>query len=134
MRAAARTMTRCVVLLGLALPGLVPGAAAAKALPKPTDPTHPISAVVGRPFAVIVTSDASTGFSWRVTALSGGLRVVRSGYVQGRALPGAPGRQLFVLRAVRAGRSSVALVYQRPFGKHEVAERVRFIVMARARG
>jgi inhibitor of cysteine peptidase len=73
---------------------------------------------IGRTLAVRLPSNATTGYSWTVAAVSPPLRPAGDSYAGPRnPVPGAGGTQVLRFRAVRRGSGVLRLAYKRPWEK-----------------
>jgi inhibitor of cysteine peptidase len=75
----------------------------------------------GQPIVIRLAGNPSTGYSWRVAAISGSA-VQTAGepaYERGENRPGAAGAFVFRLSAVKVGKSELKLEYVRPWEKNQ---------------
>ncbi len=83
-----------------------------------TDPKEPIQVKPGKTFMISLASNPSTGYGWKmefpeeekILTLLDSKHVISS-----EPMPGAPGKQTYTFRALKAGQTKVRLVYQRPW-------------------
>jgi inhibitor of cysteine peptidase len=88
----------------------------------------------GRTLAIRLPSNATTGYSWTVSALPPILKRAGDAYLGPRQpIPGAGGAQLLRFQALRGGRGTLRLAYKRPWEKDwpPPAERYALIVVVR---
>ena len=73
----------------------------------------------GREKTIVLTENPSTGYTWKIDEAGSEnlslLTLVDLGHKRGAAMPGAPGRHSWRLRAKASGRAVLQLVYQRPW-------------------
>ena len=110
--------------------------AACGGLPEETDAATPLEAGPGDAIEVVLRSNASTGYRWRIAEApdTAVLRAPAEGRYRGdprmRNRDGAGGVEEWTFTANRAGRTGVALQYVGPSGDH-VAETRRFTFVVR---
>lgn len=87
-----------------------------------TDPASPITVSNGEKFAIVLTSNQTTGYSWQLAKPVNEkiLRLVNSEYIPaGSGLIGAGGKEIWTFLAVAAGETSISLKYARPWEKEK---------------
>jgi len=78
----------------------------------------------GKSFTITVPSNASTGFQWTGAVPSDSpVQLVDHKYVEGQAMPGAAGTEVWTFKAQRAGTCAILLEYSRPWEGGEKAIR-----------
>ncbi len=85
-----------------------------------SDPARPITVNPGEEWSITVSSNATTGYSWRLAAPLDEkvVKLVGSRYVAPRTdLLGAPGREVWTFIATASGKTTVSLKYIRPWEK-----------------
>lgn len=98
--------------------------------PKPTPPGSTVETKVGATFRIVIESNASTGYKW-VPDLSGqDFELVREDYKEGLGRPGAPGTQVFELKALKSGTFNLRFDYVRPWEGQPV-EQVEYTVVVK---
>jgi inhibitor of cysteine peptidase len=96
------------------------GVSSAEKLPVYSDPSTPIKAQAGESFRIMLESNPTTGYSWKVTGgLDGGvLELVGSEFLPPRTqLKGAGGEEVWTIKAKGAGKAKLTLEYARPWEK-----------------
>ena len=93
-----------------------------------SDPSQAISVDVGQEFVMALDSNPTTGYTWQEKFDASFLELVDSIYEPSsqtkRGLVGAGGTQSFKFKALQKGKTSVTLVYQRPWEKEPLEEKV----------
>jgi inhibitor of cysteine peptidase len=74
----------------------------------------------GNMFEVILDSNASTGYSWVAHFDEDLLELIDQSYQVNSELIGAPGKEVFVFKALDTGRAQVDFSYQRPWENEPV--------------
>lgn len=105
-----------------------------------SDPAVPIQAAPGDTFAVVLRSNATTGYQWALadSLAPGVLRLLGSRYEPPPAPEGSPpvagagGQERWTFRAEGAGEAAIALVYTQPWDSTPPADTTRFRVVVRA--
>ena len=126
-------LTACAEASSTPTPTLAPIATAEtpNALPEPTDPTQRITVKAGETFDVILPSNSSTGYRWKlVQELDEGIvQFVAQDYIPQRPiLPGSGGVDVWTFRGVTAGETTITLGYYPPSNQDEPEETVVFSV------
>lgn len=84
---------------------------------------------------VELPENPSTGYTWRIDRAAseglGALSIVDGGHLKGRAMPGAPGRRRWTIRALQPGVATVVFAYQRPWEPEAVETRRVDVEIAR---
>ena len=126
-------MRRVVALLAmLVFAGAAAGAAAAKTVRVTQNSHQPVLLAQGDRLLVVLRSNASTGFQWKVVGAASPILVRRgSSYKPGGSRPGAAGTQTFAFRAGKAGETQLVLIYQQS-GSNHVGVRFRLTVRVRS--
>jgi predicted secreted protein len=109
----------------------VPTAETPNSLPEPTDPTQLITVKPGETFEIVLPSNSSTGYRWKlVEELDANiLEFVTQDYIsQQPVIPGSGGVDVWALRAVSAGDTTITLGYYPPSNDNEPDETVVFSV------
>jgi inhibitor of cysteine peptidase len=103
----------------------IPLSAAASASPDRgvSDPSKVIDVRAGDPFSIVLNSNRTTGYSWRLkTPPARSIAFVASVYrIDHPIMPGTGGREIWTFKAVGAGDATISLEYVRPFDKAMVA-------------
>lgn len=100
--------------------------------PTYTDPAAPIRTRAGETFLISLESNPSTGYSWKMDPPEGDktLELLDSRDVASSApMPGAPGKQVYTLRALSAGQTKINFIYQRPWEPGRADQREIFTVV-----
>ena len=87
-----------------------------------TDPKKTIPANVGEVFSIILDSNPSTGYQWRLAYSSNGklLKLVNTEYrAPETELPGKGGHEIWSFKALSAGQGVVVFEYARPWETSE---------------
>jgi predicted secreted protein len=82
---------------------------------KPTPPGAVIDVKAGGRFRLAIESNASTGYTWVPLIEGEPFEVVKDEFKQGSSALGAPGVQVFELRALKSGTYSLKFSYVRPW-------------------
>ncbi len=78
----------------------------------------------GKSFTITLPSNGSTGFAWEATVpASGAVEQTDQKYVEGGAMPGASGQEVWTFKALKAGTATIKLDYSRPWEGGEKAVR-----------
>lgn len=87
------------------------------------DAARPISVAAGEEFFVALDSNVTTGYSWTAAIGDGTVASTEGSVYQPPASQamGAGGQQIFIFRASRAGTTSIAFTYARPFDPAKTA-------------
>ena len=96
------------------------------------DPGVPIQAKLGTVFSIVLPSNPSTGFRWKMTLPENDKTVTFLGseYVASQAgMPGAPGTEIFKFKAATSGEMKAAFVYERPWETIPAPTRKIFTVL-----
>ncbi|HVA28566.1 MAG TPA: protease inhibitor I42 family protein [Candidatus Baltobacteraceae bacterium] len=97
------------------------------------DASAPVTIQAGEDFFIALPSNASTGYSWSQTIASGRI-VAYEGALQQAAsndMPGAPGQQIFIFHANRAGSTTILFAYARPWEHGPSAKTLSFTIDVR---
>jgi predicted secreted protein len=97
-----------------------------------TDESIPITVSVGQDFAIILKSNATTGFSWVENHENDLLTLEYSAYRNpgGTPLLGASGTQIFIFKTVKSGSTQIAFTYKRSWETTTAQQKV-FKVMVK---
>jgi len=101
------------------------------ALPEPTDPSQLIAVKAGETFDIIVPSNASTGYRWKLVESldEGTVQLVAQDYIPEQPiLPGSGGVDVWTFRGVSAGDTRITLGYYPPGNEDEPEETVVFSI------
>jgi len=96
---------------------------------KPTqsrESTNPIQCEAGRPFAIRLESNRTTGYQWDLAEPLDGriLKLANSEYkAPDSTRLGAPGEEVWTFQAVGKGRTKIAMKYARPWEKNAAPAR-----------
>lgn len=83
---------------------------ASSTMPALTDPSQPITVQAGDIFMIVVESNPSTGYHWEIVGDLTNLEFVSREYTQSEpVLPGSGGVEVWTLKAVSAGETSLVL-------------------------
>jgi inhibitor of cysteine peptidase len=112
-----------LVSVGSALPQRVVAQAVEPSCAAQTDPDAPISVKSGDSFAIGVSSNHTTGYSWQLSGPPDAAiaQMIASVYVlpapagAGAPLIGAGGRECWIFNAGGAGTTTIGMDYLRPF-------------------
>lgn len=89
----------------------------------------------GKRFKIVIESNRSTGYQWRLARPLDQkvVKLVGSGYQSPQVkLPGAGGKEIWTFQAVAPGRTEIAMQYIRPWEKGEPPARTaRFVVVVK---
>jgi inhibitor of cysteine peptidase len=78
----------------------------------------------GEFFTISLPSNASTGFAWAGLVPSGSpVEQIDHKYLEGQAMPGAAGQEVWTFKALKAGTTTIKLEYSRPWEGGEKAVR-----------
>jgi inhibitor of cysteine peptidase len=78
-----------------------------------------IEAQVNRTFKIIVDSNPSTGYTWKSIFDKKMLKLEKSVYMRPeQQIPGKGGKQIYVFRPIKAGKTTIELQYARKWEKH----------------
>ena len=100
-------------------------------LPEPTDPTQLITVGAGETFELVLTANSSTGFHWElVEELDANVvELVSQDYIaQEPVMPGSGGMDVWTMRAINPGDTTIMLGYYPPGNDLEPAETVIFSI------
>ena len=90
-----------------------------------TDSASPIKVSPGEKFVIVIASNPTTGFSWKIAKPinENVIKLLNSEYIPARSgLIGAGGKEVWTFVAVAAGETSISLKYVRPWEKEKSAE------------
>jgi len=97
------------------------------------DASAPVAIKAGEDFFIALASNASTGYSWGQTV--GDRKIV--GYegaltqAPANAMLGAPGQQIFIFHASRAGSTTILFAYARPWEHGPAAKTLSYTIVVR---
>ncbi len=114
-------MKRLLPALALALLALTPHSPVIQE----SDAAAPVVVQSGEDFFIAMQSNPSTGYSW-TQKIADGVILAYEGNVKenpAQAMPGAPGQQIFIYHANRAGSTTITFSYSRPFEPDKAPER-----------
>ena len=97
------------------------------------DATAPVTIGVGEDFYIALASNASTGYTWSQT-IGDGKILAYEGVLQqaaAKAMPGAPGQQIFIFHANRTGSSTILFAYARSWEHKAAAKTLSFTIEVR---
>lgn len=113
-------MSRLLRVLALGGMSVVIGCAA-QGQPRTYDESHrTVKAKVGEQFRIVLTSNRTTGYTWRLAEPldASRLKLINTDYVESKSgRLGAPGKQGWLIQAVGEGQTTVSLAYVRPWEK-----------------
>lgn len=116
---------------------LIPGSASAGVVEQSSSPETScavIDAEVGKPFAVTLPSNRTTGYAWQVdlATTAASVKMVSSTYVPSHSgLMGAPGTQVWNFVATARGTALLALRYLRSFEPNAPAKQAFYVVVTK---
>jgi len=96
------------------------------------DPGIPAKVAPGDEFSISLTSNPSTGFHWKMTLPESDKAVtfLKSEYVASQqSMPGVPGQEVFRFKALTAGETKAAFVYERPWETKVAPTRKIFTIL-----
>lgn len=83
---------------------------AGSTMPAITDPSQPISVKAGEIFMIVVESNPSTGYEWKVVGDLTGIEFVSTEYTAGEPiLAGSGGVDVWTFKAISAGETQITL-------------------------
>jgi inhibitor of cysteine peptidase len=100
-------------------------------LPEPTDPTELITVKAGETFDLVLPSNSSTGYRWKVVdpLAEGVVQFVAQDYIPERPiLAGSGGVDVWTFRGAGADETTITLGYYPPGNEDEPEETVVFSV------
>ena len=112
-------------------PTLPPTAETPNTLPEPTDHTQLITVKVGETFDLVVPSNSSTGYRWKIVPELDAniLEFVAQDYIsQQPVMPGSGGVDVWTFRAVNPGDTTIVLGYYPPSNATDPDETVTFSI------
>lgn len=112
-------------------PPFIPTGETPNPLPEPSDPTQLILVTAGESFELVLPSNPSTGYRWDLIAeLDANIvELVGQNYVaQQPVIPGSGGVDVWTIRAVNAGDTTIELGYYPPGNETEPDETVIFSI------
>ena len=112
-------------------PTLPPTAETPASLPEPTDPTQPITATPGETFDLVLPSNASTGYRWKILPeLDAAIlqQVSQDTIAKQPVMPGSGGVDVWTFRAVNAGDTTIVFGYFPPGNETDPEETVTFSI------
>lgn len=126
-------LTGCAEVSATPTPTLapIPTAETPNTLPEPTDPTQLITVKTGQAFDIIVPSNASTGYRWKLAEAldEGTVELMAQDYIPEQPiLPGSGGVDVWMFRAVSAGDTRITLGYYPPGNENTPEETVVFSI------
>jgi len=100
-----------------------------------TENSNVIETNIGKSFAITLDSNPTTGYQWQIARQldTGLLELVDSQYISSKTdLVGAPGKEEWSFKAIRAGKAIISFDYVRPWEKNELPAKTNsFIVIIR---
>jgi len=96
------------------------------------DPGIPIKVSPGAEFSIILTSNPTTGFGWKMTLPvdQQTVKFLKDGYIASqKAMMGAPGEEFFKFKAATPGETRVDFVYERPWEPERAPTRKIFTIL-----
>ena len=81
------------------------------------DPVHAIRAAVGETFAIALTGNPTTGYTWQATVDPGYLALVGEEFEPVDVGVGSGGKEVFRFRTLTPGQSEIQCEYRRPWDK-----------------
>ena len=96
------------------------------------DPGVPIKIRPGKEFSILLVSNPSTGFGWKITLPvdQQTIKLLGSHYVAPqKTMIGAPGQEVYEFRAMTPGETKVDFVYRRPWEPKTVSTRKIFTIL-----
>ncbi|MBU1726684.1 MAG: protease inhibitor I42 family protein [Candidatus Omnitrophica bacterium] len=86
-----------------------------------SDPNKPVKIKLGQEFSLILDSNATTGYQWQFAEPIFDKNIaefVRSEYIIPKTkLVGAGGKEIWVFKALKAGKTTISFKYVRPWEK-----------------
>ena len=85
------------------------------------DMTNTIQATVGKEFAITLDANATTGYQWQFAKPldESIIQLIRSEYLPDKTeLVGAGGKQVWVFKALKQGKTAISFKYIRPWEKN----------------
>jgi inhibitor of cysteine peptidase len=126
-------LTGCGTSSSTPTPTLPPTAETPNPLPEPSDPTQLITVKTGETFNIILPSNSSTGYRWKIIPeLDENIVqfVGQDSIAQQPVMPGSGGVDVWTFRAVAAGDTKITLGYYPPSNATTPDETVVFSVHA----
>ena len=96
------------------------------------DPGVPIKVRPSEEFSIVLASNPSTGFRWKMTLPEDQqtVKLLGSEHVASqKMMPGAPGEEAYKFKAVTSGETKVDFVYERPWEPKTVPTRKIFTIL-----
>lgn len=91
-----------------------------------------IEARLNKPFTIVVDSNPSTGYTWKAVFDKKVLKLQKSVYTRPeQQIPGRGGKQTYVFRPVKAGKTTLELQYARTWEKNP-AKIMKYLVTIQA--
>ena len=123
----------CATLSSTPTPTLSPPPTAetTNTLPDPTDPTQLITVPAGETFEIVLSSNSSTGYRWKlVNELDASMVrfVQQDSLLQQPVMPGSGGVDVWMFQGVNAGDTTIVLGYYPPSNDTEPDETVTFSI------
>jgi predicted secreted protein len=123
----------CVALSSTSTPTSLPPPApeTPNALPDPTDPTQLIVVKAGETFDIVLPSNSSTGYRWKLVGEldENMVQLVGQDYIpQQPVMPGSGGVDIWTFSAVSVGDTTIVLGYYPPSSETEPDETVTFSI------
>ena len=88
---------------------------------KLTNPNVPFNASVGKEFSLVLESNATTGYQWQLAKNLNKkfLKLVRNDYIASQSnLVGAGGKEIWIFKALKPGKTTIRFKYIRPWEKN----------------
>lgn len=124
-------LTGCTTSAPTPTATLPPTAETPNPLPEPTDPTQLITVKAGETFELVLSSNPSTGYHWKIIPELDGNRVelVGQNYIAEQPVaPGSGGVDVWTFRALNAGDTTIVLGYYSPDDETNPEEVVTFSI------
>jgi len=114
----------CIVLIGWLTPTIICRYPA---------PISPINTTVGSVFMIKMTSNPTTGYTWNIESIDKSiLKVINKDYKQSNSgLIGAGGTEIWQIKALKTGQTSISFGYMRPWEGKEALKRAVYRVYIR---
>ena len=100
-------------------------------LPDTTDPSQPITVQAGETFEIVLASNSSTGYRWKLVGEldANVVQLVGQDYIAQRPImPGSGGVDIWTFRAVNAGDTTIVIGYYPPSQEGEPQETATFSI------
>ena len=92
-----------------------------------SEPKQEIKVHIDEQFTIALEANPTTGYEWRATFDESLLKLVESKFEpckQAEGMVGVGGKQYFTFRALKPGKTSVTLTYQRPWEEHPIDQKI----------